>query len=193
MLDGVWRRSCSPKLSQPEILPCQKKLEAEMPNIILRVVTAYHKLVDDFGDKDLTQHFPEDMVEWAGEVRAETSKLFQFLSLDEDERVIDGRMVRFERDGDSLVRRDEVAALYRAWADNKDFDYKDKKFTNDEAAFSHFGFLSPPKTQLCKHCLRRGEIKKHKKGCCSQYSSKDRTPHPIIEGMKIVYTPVDES
>nr|WRJ70056.1 DNA primase domain-containing protein [Oceanusvirus sp.] len=163
----------------------EEKLEAELPNIAYRFLTAYHTLRERLGNKDLAQNLPEDVLGWAGEVRESTSDVFRFLSLHEDERVINGKKIKFEQTVGHIILRKDFVELYKQWVDEDD-DATDK-FVNDEAMFAHFGFSSPSsKLQICTFCLNDGTLKRHRKGCCDAYNTKARTTRHIIEGMKIV-------
>ena len=144
------------------------RLAKELPNFCCRILTEYHALVREFGNKDITQCFPPDIKEWSGEVRASSSKLYEFLSMDEDERVVSFNgecvqlyvhekasrligeyVVKIEKcptGGPALlINGNGFAAIFNAWR-------KRKEFVCDGVTFAAKDFQNPKKKWVCKSC-----------------------------------------
>ena len=153
----------------------EKKLERELPNITCRMLRAYHGLVEEFGAVDITEHLPPQIREWGGDVRAATSKVYEFLTMPAEERVITqgGKryMITFEKEEGVVTMRSEFARWYNLWAE--------ERFENDEAAFASSGFESPAgRVQCCAGCK-----KKHHKRCCE--NNQKRAPRTVVVHMKM--------
>ena len=167
------------------------KLHKELPNLCHKILTEYHKLVDKFGDKDITQCFPADIKEWGGQVRASSNKLYEFLSLDDDERVVDMRegdqCIKYKISIQRVDKNDPkspitlqaiFAKLYECWSK--------ERFKNDESVFHDFGFASSvSRVWICNSCHRKSQ-----KNCCDQYDRANAGKKLAILGMHLVATPV---
>jgi prophage antirepressor-like protein len=126
--------------------------------------------------------------EWRGEVRSSCSKLFEFLSLSDEMRVItekppgqfisEGKkhMVRIVREQDAYTPKEELRKWYRLWLglgrDVASCDF-------NETDFTLHGFLCPAGgINMCKSCKKRSKSK-----CCAAYSPTNRCKLQVIEHM----------
>jgi len=159
------------------------RLAMELPNFCCRILTEYHALVKEFGDRDITQCFPPDIKEWGGDGRASSSKLYEFLSMNEEGRVVDiagvTHTISFEKidanDPKSPVTlREEFVKWYELWSK--------ERFRNEPTAFSDHGFEGVKQFWVCRSCGRKSQA-----GCCEEYNrEKNATKKNAILGMKIV-------
>lgn len=158
----------------------KQKLRKEMPNITARILTAYHSLREKIGDSDIMQHLPDQIKEWGGEIKSQTSKLYDFLSIPDEERVVEINdkkfQIKFQMSEGDIVSKKEFSEFFELWSETK--------FVNEAAAFSDFGFYSPDTPiNVCPFCS-----KKHKSNCCDLYNNKDKRKRNAIANMVIVKT-----
>jgi hypothetical protein len=180
---GFARRVVPIRFETPVHMPdhdLAARIAAELPSVVARMLRCYKEVREHVAAAGggLRAHLPEQIRRWGGEVQAETSKLYEFLSLDPEDRLvpIDGvqRRVTIERREGHLTMHKEFAALFDAWTGTKG------SFKNDPAVFAQFGFHSPSNIYMCLGCKRRS-----RSGCCATYSSINRRQRQAIEHLLI--------
>jgi hypothetical protein len=168
-------------------------IAAELPAILYTFLTAYHDLRRSIvPGGDLHESLHPAVREWRGEVRAASNKLFEYLSLEDDERVVvepaiprgveqtarRRYRVNLAHEPGAITLRENFKRWYLQWLG------KDAVFTNDEAAFEQHGFTSPAtRVFVCHHCGKRAAS-----GSCAKYATDDRTKKYVIEGMRMNIT-----
>ena len=167
------------------------RIKKELPAILCTLLVAYHELRLQVGPGgDVHNFLPPAVREWRGEVRAASSKLYEYLALDDEERE-----VTEQRPGDAPRKfRVNLTAVPGAVTTRKDFEKwfllwqggRDAKFTPDEATFSQHGYNAPStRINVCTHCKRR-----HKTACCARYANGEKTKQYIIENMAMEVTAI---
>ena len=150
------------------------------------------------GDKDITQCFPPDIKQWSGEVRASSSKLYEFLDMNDEERVVsfNGEEVQlYAHDkvsrpiGEYVVKIEKCdvggpvlvingrgfATVFNAWR-------KKKEFVCDAATFTAKDYSQPLIRQhVCKSCGRAAAT-----SCCKDFDRHDgRIQKTYIDNMRV--------
>ena len=114
---------------------------------------------------------PPKILEWRGVLVSATSRLHEFLSMDDDERGVAIRRVEGH-----VTWVQDFKAAYKACMDGD--------VALDAAVFAEFGFtLGDKHGNVCKSCKQeaRGGLAR----CCDAYSKPNRTKKYVISNMAI--------
>lgn len=145
--------------------------EAELPAIVCRALGAYREAVERAKVAGgFWKAVPPKIMEWRGELAAATSKLHEFLSIDDDER------------GVSIQRVEGRVTWVQDFKDAYQLTMGEKLASMDASVLAAFGFtLGDKHENVCKSCKQ--EARGGANRCCSAYSKPNRTKKHVIFNM----------
>ena len=140
-------------------------VEAELPNVVCRFLTAYHA-ARAIPDRVFWDMVPPVMRGWQSDMAAATNKLHDFLAMDDDDRGV-------------VITRVPGAVT---WC----LDFKERfearmrcPFKADTAVFQQFGFsVSDTRVMTCLACKQLARA-----GCCQEWSRDARGVKVVIHDM----------
>ena len=150
-------------------------LGTELPNVVCRVLTAYHAAVERAkAARGFWKVVPARVFEWRGELAAATNRLHEFLDMDDDERGCAIQRV----EGRITWALDLEAAFLKCFPNDK--------FLLDAAVLSTFGYTTSGSKyeNVCLSCkqLARGGTGR----CCAAYDkNSNRRKKVVIYGMAL--------
>lgn len=163
-------------ISDPQDDLLQRIVSTELPSIVCRCLLAYSNLRARVAQaKGFWKAMPPTMIEWQNKLAAATSKLHEFLNMDDEER------------GCSITRTDgHVTSLleFKAYYEAK---MGKGTFVNDPAVFTTFNIrISDSREQVCASCKQ--QAKKHGGPCCAAYNHETRGKKFIMYDLEMAST-----
>jgi hypothetical protein len=156
-------------ITDPEQSLHTRIITTELPNIIARSVTAYHAMrARVLEGRGFWKVVPPIMLEWKGEMAAATSKLHEFLAMDDEER-----RCRITREEGRVTWVHDFKAVFERTMS--------VPYVADPAVFHAFGYTwSVRMENVCKACKQLAKGK-----CCEEYNGSDRGKKTVIHNMRL--------
>lgn len=158
----------------------EKIISTELPNIIVKSITAYWMLLDYIGNKGFWNVCPEYFKENRDNMNESTDYIHMFLSLGPDDNAwsIDNYMY-FIKEPDSIMLLEDFKKKFFNWMrfKHRNTSYK---WTHDYSAFKRKGF-EIVRTKICKVCQQESHI-----NCCKYYDHANRTTRIVIKHIKCI-------
>ena len=147
--------------------------EIELPAIVCRALGAYREVVERARVAGgFWKAVPPKILEWRGVLAAATSKLHEFLSMDEDER------------GFAIQRVEGHVTWVHDFKDAYQLTMGEKLDAVDGAVMSEFGFTVSDKIEhVCKACKQIARGGRNR--CCMEYDTTYRTKKFVIYNLHI--------